>query len=173
MSRVVTNLLLYQLAWFACVMGAAAQRPVWGYAAVAAAIGWHLWRAPRPGREALLVLAATAVGAVFEAVLVQLGWVRMAPELLTAGVLPLWMVALWAAFATTFNVSLRSLRDRPGLVALLSLAGAPLAYAAGARLGAFAWQDAIAGLGIIATGWAVMLPMLLGVARRFDGYAAS
>jgi hypothetical protein len=95
----------------------------------------------------------------------------MAPELLTAGVFPLWMVALWAAFATTFNISLRSLRDRPGIVALLSLAGAPLAYAAGARLGAFAWQDATAALAVIALGWALLLPALLAVARRFDGYA--
>jgi hypothetical protein len=121
----------------------------------------------------LLVLAATVVGAVFEAVLVQLGWVRMAPELLTAGVLPLWMVALWAAFATTFNTSLRTLRGRPGIVALLALAGAPLAYAAGARLGAFAWKDATAALGVIAVGWALLLPALLVVARRFDGYAAA
>ena len=45
------------------------------------------------------------------------------------------MVALWAAFATTLNVSLRALRQRYLLSAVLAAVGAPLAYYAGARAG--------------------------------------
>ena len=172
MIRLVVNIALYQLAWLACVMGAAAYQPLWGYAAAGAAVAWHLWQAPRALPEGLLLLAAAVVGAVFEAFLVRAGWVRVAPELLTAGIVPLWMVALWAAFATTFNVSLRTLRAKPWLVAVLGLAGGPLAYAAGERLGAFAWQDAVAALVAIGLGWGLLLPLLLKAARRLDGYAA-
>jgi hypothetical protein len=171
MTRVLLNLALYQLAWFGCVLGAAVREPAWGYATVSLAVLWHLGRAPKPMRESLLLLAVVAVGALFELLLVQSGWVSMAPELLVAGVLPLWMVALWAAFGTTLNIALRALRDRGGLVAVLALVGAPLAYAAGARLGAFEFNNPPFAIAAVAAGWALLLPLLLRAARRLDGYA--
>ena len=90
---------------------------------------------------------------------------------LVEGAAPYWMVALWALFATTLNVSLRWLRARPWLGALLGALGGPAAYYAGARLGALELATAGAGLGAIAIGWAVLTPLLLGTARRLDGYA--
>jgi non-ribosomal peptide synthetase component F len=81
------------------------------------------------------------------------------------------MVALWAMFATTLNVSLRALRARPWLAAALGAAGGPLAYYAGARLGALQLADFHAGLAAIAVGWAWLTPLLLASARRNDGFA--
>jgi len=173
MQRLLLNLALYQLAWLACVIGAAARQPGWGYAAASATVLWHLWQAARPAKEMVLLATATIVGAAFETGLVGSGWVRMAPELLVAGFFPLWMVALWAAFATTLNVALRPLRSRVGLVAVLALVGAPLAYAGGARLGALELHDAPLATLAVAGGWALLLPLLLRAAQRFDGFATA
>jgi hypothetical protein len=78
---------------------------------------------------------------------------------------------LWANFATTLNVSLRPLRERLGLAALLGVIGAPLAYFGGSRLGALELVEAVPALLAIGAGWLFLSPLLFLAARRFDGYA--
>lgn len=172
MLRLVANVVVYQCAWFACVLGAAANRPWLGIAAAAAAVLLHLYLAPSPRRELPLILLATLAGAAFESLLVASGWVRPSPALLVGSVMPVWMVALWAAFATTLNVSLRALRHRYLVTAIIAAVGAPLAYGAGASLGALQWVQATPALLLVAGGWAVLLPLLMRTAQRFDGFAA-
>jgi len=169
MSSIV-NVVLYQAGWLACVLGAAHGMPWAGVVAAAAIVAWHLSRAGQPRAEARLIAAAIVVGAVFETLLVQAGWVRYAEGALVAGTAPVWMVALWAMFATTLNVSLRPLRTHPWVAAVLGAVGAPLAYYAGARLGALQLADFHAGLAAIAIGWAWLTPLLLASARRNDGF---
>jgi hypothetical protein len=169
--RLVVNVVAYQCAWFACVLGAAAQRPVLGMVVALAAMLWHLYSARLPGRELRLIAIAALCGLIFETTLVASGWVHMEPAVLVGEFTPLWMVVLWAAFATTLNVSLRSLRSRYLLATVLAALGAPLAYYGGARLGALQWVDATPALLLIAAGWAVMTPLLMKAAQRYDGFA--
>jgi len=167
---VLLNVVLSQAAWFACVLGAAHGLPWAGALVAAGVVGWHLLRARQPGRELALVAAAAAVGAVFDTVLVRAGLVRFDSGVLVQGFAPYWMVALWAVFATTLNVSLRSLRERPALASLLGAAGGPAAYYSGARLGAIEFATVGAALAAIGTGWALLTPALLRIARHLDGY---
>jgi hypothetical protein len=99
------------------------------------------------------------------------GWVQSSPVLLLGSVLPVWMVALWAAFATTLNVSLRAYRHRYAVGAAIAAVGAPLAYEAGAALGALQWVQATPALLLVAGGWGVLMPVLMRTAQRFDGFA--
>jgi hypothetical protein len=117
------------------------------------------------------VAAAALLGALFETLLVQSGWVRFDTGVLVEGTAPYWMVALWAIFATTLNVSARSLRPYPALAALLGAIGGPVAYYAGAQLGALEFAAAGAALAAIAIGWAILTPALFSAARELDGYA--
>ena len=170
--RAALNVALYQAGWFACVLGAANGLPWVGGAAAVAIVVWHLATAPWPGREAALIGAAIVVGALFETLVVRAGWARYPTQPLVAGAAPAWMIALWGLFATMLNVALRAFRDRLALAALLGAIGGPLAYYAGARLGAVAFPDFAAAMIAIAAGWAVAAPLLLALARRFDGFAA-
>jgi hypothetical protein len=170
---VAVNALLFQAGWFACVLGAAQGLPWIGAIIAVLVIGWHLSRADDPRREVALIAAAGVLGLVFETLLVQSGWVRFDSGMLVAGVAPYWMVALWAMFATTLNVSLRVLRLRLGLAAALGAVGGPAAYYGGAQLGALELATAGAALMTIAAGWAVFVPALLGAARHLDGYTRS
>ena len=158
------NVVAYQCAWFACVLAAAARQPVIGMTVAAAVVLWHLYTAPNPMRELRLVVMAIAVGTAFEFLLAASGWVRMQPLL---------MVAIWAAFATTLNVSLRALRPHYLWSAVLAAVGAPLAYYSGSRLGALHWINETSALVAIALGWAVLMPLLMKSAQRFDGFAAA
>lgn len=168
---VVLNFVLFQAGWLACVLGAARGWPGLGVLVVVIALGWHVARARRPRRELALVALCAASGAIFETLLVQSGWVRFESGMLLEDLAPYWMVALWALFATTLNVSLRSLRSRPMLAALLGAVGGPLAYLAGSRLGALQLDVPSAALLALVIGWASLTPLLLSAARRLDGYA--
>jgi hypothetical protein len=167
----VVNFALFQASWLACVLGAAHGLPWVGALAGALAVGWHLARATRPGRELALIALAASLGALFETALVQRGWTRFGNGVLLSGTAPYWMVALWAIFATTLNVSLRALRPHPWLAALLGAACGPAAYYAGARLGALELTVPGAAIAALAMGWAILTPALLLAARRLDGYA--
>jgi len=78
---------------------------------------------------------------------------------------PIWIVALWMAFATSVDVSLRWLRQRPMLGAAFGAVGGNLAYQAGQKLGAvsFSPMDPHAALAL-ALVWGVAIPVLVQVA---------
>lgn len=169
---IILNALLFQAGWFTAVLGAAHGLPWAGVVAVAAVAAIHLARARRPLPEFALLGVAFAVGAVFETLMVQSGWLRFDGGTLAAGTAPVWMAALWINLATTLNVSLRALKRRLAAATLLGAIGAPVAYYGGASLGAVELIAAGPALAAIAAGWAVLTPVLFAAARRLDGYGS-
>jgi hypothetical protein len=165
---VAANFFLFQAGWFACVLGAARGFP-WQGALVALLIaGFVVLRSGNPRAELALVLAAAAAGFAFDSVLALAGWVAFEGAVPAPQLAPVWMVALWALFATTLNVSLRWLRAWPALGALFGAVGGPVAYYAGERLGALRFADPLPGLVAVAAGWALATPLLFALARRLE-----
>jgi hypothetical protein len=166
---VAANLLLFQAGWFACVLGAARGFP-WQGALVALLIAAFIAiRSPHPLDELVLIAVAALVGFAFDSALALAGWVDFEGAMPTQLVAPVWMVALWALFATTLNVSLRWLREWPALGVLFGAIGGPVAYYAGERLGALQFADPLPGLVAVAAGWALATPLLVGLAQRLEG----
>jgi hypothetical protein len=170
-SRIVVNALLFQAGWFACVLGAAGGIPTLGLYAAVVVIGWHLFRAANPGPEASLVAVAVIAGLIFETALLHTGLLTFESGVWIDGIAPIWMVALWAMFATTLNVSLRWMRSRAWVAAVFGFLGGPLAYYGGAQLGALQFIMAGPVFVFIAVGWAIITPLLMQAAQRMDGYA--
>jgi hypothetical protein len=170
-STVFANILLFHTAWLGGVLGAAHGRPWLGPAATLGVVAWHLAKAPRARPEALLLVIAFVIGAAFESLLVLGGWLRFESGSIADATAPLWVIALWAAFATTLNVSLRLLHRRQAVAALLGAVAAPLAYYSGSRLGAVEFVNVGTALLVIAAGWVVLMPALVSLAERLDGYA--
>lgn len=166
----LANFLAFQIGWFACVLGGANGLPWVGTGIALAIVGWHLTRAIRPMQELLLVLSAAAIGMVFDSLLVALGLLAYPSGTLIAGTAPHWIVALWMLFATTLNVSLGWLKHRLPIAVLFGAIGGPLAYWGGARLGAMTFLSPTPGLIALAIGWALFTPVLVILARRFDGF---
>lgn len=167
------NFVVFQLAWFAAVASAAQAQAVYGSFVVLAALAWHLVVAHQAQREALLMLCVTLIGVVFEVLQVRLGFIRCAGSHADALWPPAWIVFMWPLLGITLNVSLRWLRERPVVAALLGSVCGPLAFAGGVQLGAAKFVDMTAALASQALAWAALLPLLLVLARRFDGMASS
>lgn len=171
------NFLAFQVGWFACVLGAANGVAWIGVLAVLAAAALHLARARRPGAELRLLLTATTLGLVLDSLLLATGWVAY-PGSFAGGqwlpaLAPYWLVAMWALFATTLNVSMGWLRGRPLLAALFGAVGGPLSYWAGARLGAMELLQPTLALAALAVIWGLAMPLLMRLAERFDGFRAA
>lgn len=165
----ITNIVLFQAGWFACVLSAAHGQPWIGPGVAAAVVAWHTLRAARPAEEIKLIAIAVLIGAVGDSLLVMLGWIAYPSGTLIAGAAPHWILALWALFATTLNVSLRWLKQRLLIAALLGAVCGPLSYWAAARLGAAAFVNPMAVVIALAVGWALIMPALMMLTRYFDG----
>ena len=75
-TMIVSNFVLFQNGWFACVWSAAALRPWIGVVVTTGVVVAHVLRAPVPKTELKLVFQALALGLVFDSMLVWQGWLQ-------------------------------------------------------------------------------------------------
>lgn len=169
MIRIVTNLAATEIGWFACVSGAANGMPWIGPVVVLAIVALHLHLADRPGPEVRLIAAAVLIGLVADSLLVLSGLLSYPNGIWIEGLAPYWILAMWALFATTLNVSMKWLRNRNRLAAALGAVGGPLAYLAGQQMGAVTFNHGVAATAALAVVWAVCMPLLVILAARMDG----
>lgn len=168
-AGVLANAVAYQLAWLVAVLGAAAGAPWWGPVAASGASALRLASSRRRASVVTVLAVSVALGAAVDGALAATGVMSYGEPARTwpGPVPPAWMLGLWAGFGTTLGASARWLSGRLGLSALVGAAGGPLAYAAGARLGAMDLGAPRAGsLAVIGAAWALCLPMLVAVADR-------
>lgn len=168
---ILTNLVLFQIGWLACVLSGAARRPWIGALVAVSIVGVHLLRADRREPEIKLILIAVVIGAAFDSLLVWQAWLRYPSGILVPNTAPYWIVLMWGLFATILNISLRWLRGRWVIAALAGAAGGPLAYYGGHRLGALEFGDVTAAVLALSVGWAIFTPVLMALSARLDGYA--
>jgi len=162
----IVQFCLFQAAWFACVLGAAHGRVAAGLMAVAAVVLLHLAMSPARAAYLTLTVLAMLVGLVWDSWMVRQGWVQYASPGPLPHLAPIWILALWALFATLLRGPLSWLHGRPLLAALLGGVGGPLSYLAAVRLGAGSFPDPASALAALGAGWAVMTPVLVESARR-------
>lgn len=159
---------VYQAVWFVAVI-AAGNGYAWPGALAAAAFVLAQWLlSPRRTGLAILLSLALLAGALVDGALALTGWARYAAAWSSSHAAPIWILGLWCAFATTLTGSLRLLQTHLGTAAALGAIGAPLAYLGAARgWGSVVFAEpAWPGLALLASGWALALPILAWSARR-------
>lgn len=170
-ARVIKNVVLFQLGWFACVFGGSGQ---WHWLAslfVILVLIHHLFDASSVSTELQLLLCAGLIGFVWDSILVRLGILQFEFGFLHENFAPEWIVAMWLLFATTLNVSLRWLKKRWLISAVFGAVGGPLAYLAGQKLGAVVMPDLWVGLAVLCVGWSFIFPLLVWLSLHFDGFS--
>ena len=161
----LVNFALYQVGWFACVLGAARGLP-WigaGLALVCAAV--HLLLVRDRTREALLMAAAAVLGLAVDSLQLRLGVFTYPGGTPLEGIAPPWILVLWLQFATLLHYGLRWMSGRYLLAAVLGFAGGPLSFWAGERVGAIEFASTGAYL-VLACVWAAVMPALIWLGDR-------
>lgn len=168
------NVLGNQAVWLCAVAGAA--RGSW-WPAVLAALAYCSWQwalSNTRGADARLVVAALVAGCLIDGALAAAGWLAYAAAWPSAAFAPVWILALWAAFAMMPMHALAWLQPRPALAFVLGAVGGPLAYWGAARgFGAVAVTGPpLATWAVLALAWGVAIVALMGLAARASGAAS-
>jgi len=156
-----------QLGWWGAVLCAARGLFLPAALSAFAPLLLRLWLAPGDRARVFgLALAAAAYGLSTDALLTRSGLVHFAGGWALP---PVWMAGLWSSFGAALSASLaRTTGWPPALLAAAAALAGPLAYNAGAAVGAlqpFGPGPALA----IAAQWAVGVPLLALLARQAPG----
>ncbi len=163
-QRLIGNLVGYQVAWFATVLGAAHGQTTLGSSIALAAIALHLRNSHFRNAESLMVLITLLVGLVVESLL------GLRELILYEGPsfvehIPLWILVLWAAFGTTLNTALKWFQSRLITASLFGAICGPLSWYAGAKLGALKLPVPYEGYLALSIAWAISMPFLSWMTR--------
>jgi hypothetical protein len=157
----VTNAILFQVLWFASVIGTGIYG-LWPLSLLAAGllllsiIRMQNWRA-----DLRLATWLVPVGWLLDTLWVQSGIMIFDVRPFA----PLWIALLWFGVALSVNHSLSLLRDYPLLGALGVGVFAPFSYLGGAKLGAVVIPE-MAPLILVGMAWTLLFLFLLTRARR-------
>jgi hypothetical protein len=158
---------LFQMAWPACVIGAAYGVAWTGLLVVGAMAAWQLHTVRRHRLDGRIIVLCLALGLTLDTAWIRLGLLDYAMAWPSDRFAPAWIMLLWLALAMVINHSLAAFKRRLLLIAVLGAVGSPLSYFAGSRFGAVEWL-APAWQVVLATGlsWALVLPALFWLARE-------
>jgi hypothetical protein len=156
------NFAAFQAGWFACILGAANGMPWLGPVVVATFLAALLTTRRDRVAFALRMTGAAGIGFMADTILLRVGVLDFG----SAPVSPLWMIALWPNLAATLNSSLGWLSGRYVLAAAFGALGGPLAYYAGARLGALRIDPSPTSFAAIAFEWLATLPLMVLLTDR-------
>lgn len=167
--RAIFELAGFQIVWLASALGAAQGSSVPGVITALVFVALQLV-IERSARMLLSGGIAAIVGVGLETLLARSGLVAYAAPWPGPGIAPLWIMTLWLAYGTTMASTVRLLGARPFLKATaLGAVFGPLAYMAGARIGALSLSDPLLWTcAVLALAWAIVLPILVAI----DGYLA-
>ena len=171
--NILLNFIAFKIGWLACVVGGANGWPLIGTLIAATIVTLHVVTSTVPQRELNLVLLTGVIGAAWDSMLASVGLLVYTSGTLFAGTAPYWIVAMWLLFATLLNKSLRWMHGRLALAAVVGAIGGPLAFYAGHRLGAVEFSDFGLAMFALAVGWGALMPLLVLLARRFDGVSST
>lgn len=162
------NIAGYQLVWLASVIGAARAHPWLGVTAAGVFVSLQGYASLNRRADVRALVLALVLGVAIDGGLSVSGLLRYAqPQ--PAAFAPLWILAIWAAFALTLNHSLAFLSGRPVLAVALGAVGAPLAYLAAARgFGVITFAEpAWKGFVALGSAWAIAMYLFGLFGKRF------
>lgn len=166
MKAKILNFVLFQAAWFCCVLSAA--RGLWWVPPIGAMCicAVHMWMIEQRLPASLLLGIVTLLGTAIDVVLWKAGIVSFAHADATVLSGAVWFASLWAAFATTLQLSLAWMQSRPLVAIAFGAIGGPLAYLAGERLGAIVLPSKLQSLIVLSIEWAILTPLLMWITVR-------
>ena len=163
----ITNFILFQLAWFICVLGAAYNQTYFALMISVIILLVHFALIKKRLLELKLILTAGIFGLLFDGVLLNFDLIIYNDPGLPYPITPIWIVMLWMIFAMTLNHSLAWLSQKYYLSILFGAIGGPLAYIAGEKLGAITLLSSNSII-MLCVGWALITPVLLIIANKLN-----
>jgi hypothetical protein len=170
-AKLIVNFVTFQIAWFACVLGAANAMPWQAFLFVVIIVLLQLILSKANlKKEITLMILIALIGGVFDQLILNHGLLSYSSHGWSNAMVPIWIIGLWIAFGSTLNVSLKWLRNLPIVAIMFGAIGGPLAYLGAEKLGAVKLLIVPDAMFALAIGWGILMPILLNLSKKFDGY---
>lgn len=160
----LTNVLLFQVGWFVCILFANKWAVLYTLVAGCA----HFYCSQTRVRDSIAVALCLLIGVMHDSILIHAGLIRFVESSFWP---PLWLMCLWLLLGITLNHSLRWVYERPYLSAMLGAISGPLSYLAGVKLSSAEWSSPLTEVvPIIAFLWLLVLPLHRFLSVRITPY---
>jgi len=171
-SKVLNGLLFYVI-WFVCAGSVAQDLEYLGLLSIAVFLVFHFALSKNRMKEALTLTFVILLGFCFDSVYLLTGTLTYyTPNPWVSWGAPLWILAMYALFSTTFDYSLSWTKKLPWwLQALLGAGGGVATYVAGEKMHIV--EFLLPGLStviVIACAWALLFPFSCWVHDRLSLY---
>jgi hypothetical protein len=170
MIGTILSFIFFQIAWFAAVIGGAHNLDFVGACPALALFAFHLSTNHRRWfSSCATIIAIVLTGIVIELLLLKSGAITYRGSTASASFPPLWILALWLAFATLPDGALSWLSGRTGLQVIFGALGGPLSYIAGEKLGAAEFHTSFTyAMAVFAIAWAIATPLCFLCVKAFS-----
>lgn len=159
MINMLLNLIGFNISWFGLVL--------LGNIFIVFSLGWlglHLYLCKHPLAELKLIISVTFIGTLVDSVLLFYDVLLFNQQLM----IPLWLITLWAVFATTIAHSLHFLSHSKKLQFIIGYIFAPLSYIGGASLSAVVLgHSVLITYFILASIWGVLMMLFFYLKEIF------
>jgi len=163
----IINFILFQAAWFICVLGASYNQTYLALTLSIIILLIHFSLIKKRMLDVKLIIIAGLIGLLFDGALLNFDLIIYNDPGLPYPFTPIWIVMLWMTFAMTLNHSLAWLSQKYYLSILFGAIGGPLAYIAGEKLGAITLLSTNSII-TLSVGWALITPILLIIANKLN-----
>jgi hypothetical protein len=156
------NFIIFQVCWFACVIGAANNLGWLGPLLVLITVPLQIHLLTENHRAEIFFVIICSISGFFLETLMIIANVYTPVDQGWGQVCPPWMAALWFNFALLVSISLAWLKDKYTAATILGAVAGPVAYWGGEKLGALTVAATFrSGYLILAVVWALALPLLI------------
>ena len=158
----IINVIGFYICWWSCILGPSKEMSYLGPIVTLIFLFVHFYLFVSDIKEFYLILIIGVIGTVVDSLLFLSGFFVYAGSYIDGlSVAPLWITAMWVAFAATVNHSMSLFKGRWVLMVLSGVVFGPAAYYTGQKFEAINFQlsifESVIILGIV---WGIAMPLL-------------
>ncbi|NVK37764.1 MAG: DUF2878 domain-containing protein [Gammaproteobacteria bacterium] len=162
MLHIIINAVLFQLTWFALVMG----NIQLGLACVIVMLCHVLWRVNHKSQLWVFLLFVVSAGVITDTLMGMMSVYEFEQGRRTSPIIPTWLILLWLGFALTLNHALAWLVTNLKYSLPLFAVMGPLSYWLGAQLNPQALSVSLQYLPLLILQWAFMAVLIFWLTQQ-------
>lgn len=163
------NILGFQICWWVCVLFSTTRYSYIGAMIMLLYIGFHLlYISDNFKNELKLILITGLIGTIFDSLFIVFNIFNYSSSFsFISFIVPLWITAMWAGFATTLNHSLYWINKNYFIAFLMGFIFGPISYFTGQSFNAIQFNIITSyGLVILAFSWGIAVPLVVYINHK-------
>ena len=165
----IFNILGFQICWWICVLFSTTNYSYIGAIVMSLYIMIHLlYISDHYKKEFKLILITGFIGTIFDSLFIGFNIFSYSSTFSVIPlIVPLWITAMWAGFATTLNHSLYWINKNYYIAFLMGFIFGPISYLTGESFKAIQFNmETVNSLAILAFSWGIAIPLVVYINHR-------